>query len=401
MPTTRRNFIASAGAAGAFAAGSACSNAATESGGAPSAALPDVYGNLGIRPVINGRGTVTILGGTVMPDEVVDAMVAASKHYVHFPELKEKAGAHIAKLIGVPGCAISCGAASGITIGTAACMTRGDMEKIRALPDVAGMPYEIIQQKAHRSGYEAQMELCGAKIVWVETAKEAEAAINEKTAMMFFLNKNEPHGEIKREEFIKIAKANNIPTLNDAAADIPPKSRLKDYVDQGFDLVIFSGGKGLYGPQASGLVLGDAALCDAASKCISPNGGIGRGMKVGKEEICGLVAAVERYLTMDHEADRKAMDGRAEVVMSKLAAVDGLSTEVQVPEFHNHVPHVHVTWDPAAKGITAREGYEKLLAMDPAVAVSASGDGGFIISMWTLKPGEEVIVADSLVKLFS
>lgn len=399
MPTSRRHFLTAAG--GAAAAGSACSNATSESGESTSQSLPDVYGNLGIRPVINGRGTVTILGGTVMPPEVVDAMVAASKHYVHFPELKDKAAAHIAKLIGVPGAAISCGAASGITIGTAACMTRGDTEKVRALPDVTGMPYEIIQQKAHRSGYEAQMELCGAKIIWVETAKEAEAAINEKTAMMFFLNKNEPYGEIKREEFIRLAKAHNIPTLNDAAADIPPKSRLKGYVDEGFDLVIFSGGKGLYGPQASGLVLGDAALCEAAGKCISPNGGIGRGMKVGKEEICGLVAAVERYLTMDHDADRKAMDERAEVVMGKLAAVDGVSTEVVVPEFHNHVPHVHVTWDAAAKGLTAREGYEKLLAMEPAVAVSASGEDKFIISMWTLKPGEEEIVADSLVEIFS
>ena len=399
MSTSRRNFIATAGA---IAAGSACTNAASESGGAAAtAALPDVYGNLGIRPVINGRGTVTILGGAIMPPEVVDAMVAASKHYIHFPELQLKAANHIAKIIGVPGAAISCGAASAITIGTAACMTRGDRKKLQALPDVSEMPHEVIQMRKHRTGYEAQILLTGAKIVWVDTAKEAEAAINEKTAMMMFLNKNEPYGEIKREEFIKIAKANNIPTMNDAAADIPPKSRLTGYVNEGWDLVVFSGGKGFFGPQSSGLLLGDAALTEAARAAISPNGGIGRGMKVGKEEICGLVAAVERYLAMDHDADRKAMDQRAEVVMSKLAQVDGLSTEVQVPEFHNHVPHVHVTWDPEAKGVKASDGYEKLLAMEPAVAVSANGDGGFIISMWTLQPGEEKIVADSLVKLFS
>ncbi|MBI1357569.1 MAG: aminotransferase class V-fold PLP-dependent enzyme [Acidobacteria bacterium] len=398
MPATRRHFLT---AAGALAAGSACSTASSKSGGSAAPALPDVYGKLGVKTVINGRGTVTILGGTVMPPEVVDAMVAASHHYISLPELQVAAGEHIAKLIGVPGAMISCGAASAITCGTAACMTRGDGEKLRSLPDVSGMPYEIIQQKAHRSGYEAQMLLCGAKTVWVETAAEAEKAINERTAMMFFLNKADPHGQIKRDEFIRIAKANKIPILNDAAADVPPKERLKGYVDEGFDLVIFSGGKGLYGPQASGLLLGDKALVEAARKAISPNGGIGRGMKVGKEEICGLVAAVERYLTMDHDADRKAMDHRAEVVMSKLKAVDGVTTEIEIPEIANHVPHVLVKWDAAAKGVTAKEGYDKLLAMDPAVAVSPNGDGGFTISMWTLKPGEEEIVGDSLVKLFS
>ncbi len=398
MSTSRRNFLTTAGA---MAAGSACSNAASESGPAGRAGLPDVYGNLGIRPVINGRGTVTILGGTVMPPEVVDAMVAASKHYIHFPELQLKAAEHIAKLIGEPGCAISCGAAAAITIGTAACMTRGDMAKLRQLPHAADMPHEVIQQKSHRAGYEAQMELCGAKIIWVETAAEIEAAINPKTAMIFYLNKAEDDGQVKRDEMIRISKKHGVPILNDAAADIPPKSRLKCYVDEGFDLVVFSGGKGLYGPQASGLLLGDAALCEAARNAISPNGGIGRGMKVGKEEICGLLAAVERYLTMDHDADRKAMDARAEVVMSKLAGIEGVSTEVDVPKYHNHVPHVHVTWDPAAKGMTAREGADKLLAMDPSIAVSPTGDGKIVISMWTLQPGEEQIVAEGLHKIFS
>ena len=151
---------------------------------------------------------------------------------------------------------VTCGAASAITVGTAACLSQGDPAKLRQLPNRDGIRFEVIQQKSHRSGYEHQMELCGAKIVTVETRKELEAAINERTGMMFFLNKAEPNGDIKRDEFIKIAKERGIPTMNDAASDATPKENLLKYTKQGFDLVIFSGGKALRGPQASGLLLG-------------------------------------------------------------------------------------------------------------------------------------------------
>ncbi len=360
-----------------------------------------VYLRLGIKPVINGIGTVTNLGGSIMPREVVEAMVAASKRFVPFRALQEKAGDHIAKLIGVPAAMISCGAASAITCGTAAAVTAGDSEKLRALPDTSGMKSEIIQQRAHRSGYEAQMWLVGAKIVWVDTRDELDKAINKNTAMMFFLNKADPLGEIDRTEWIEVARANGVPPMNDAAADIPPPERLRTYVEEGFDMVIFSGGKGMLGPQGSGLLLGRPDLIEAARKAISPFGGIGRGMKVGKEEIIGLVAAVERYLKVDHQAERRHLDDRAERVMGVLGQVAGLSCEKHVPEIANHVPHVAVAWTESALGITSHEAVSKLLAGDPPVAVSRTGEGQLRISMWMLEPGQDSILAEHIKALFA
>jgi L-seryl-tRNA(Ser) seleniumtransferase len=360
-----------------------------------------VFLRLGLKPVINGVGTVTNLGGSIMPREVVEAMVAASKSFVPFQKLQDVAGDHIAKLIGVPAAMISCGAASAITCGTAAAVTDGENEKLRALPNTSGMKNEIIQQRAHRSGYEAQMWLVGAKTVWVDTRNDLENAINENTAMMFFLNKADPLGEIKRAEWIEVARANGVPTMNDAAADIPPPERLRTYVEEGFDMVIFSGGKGLLGPQSSGLLLGRPDLIEAARKAISPYGGIGRGMKVGKEEIIGLVAAVERYLSVDHQAERRQLDDRAQLVLKVLGGVAGLSCEKQVPEIANHVPHVGVTWTESERGITSNEAVAKLLTGDPPVAVSRVGDGQLRISMWMLEPGQDAIVADRIKALLA
>lgn len=367
-------------------------------GGASSA---DVYRRVGVEPVINGVGTVTILGGSIMPPEVVDAMLQASKHFVPLRELQVKAGDRIAQLIGVPAAMISCGAASAITCGTAAAVTAGDDEKLARLPDTAGMKNEIIQQKAHRTGYEAQMELVGAKTVWVETRKELERAFNDRTAMMFFLNKADRLGQLKRAEWVEVAKAHGVPTMNDAAADVPPPNRLRDYVEEGFDMVIFSGGKGLLGPQASGLLLGRPDLIEAARKAISPNGGIGRGMKVGKEEIMGLVAAVERYLNVDHAAERRELDGRAERVMQALQEVSGVFCATHVPDIANHVPHVLVDWSEEGLGLSSESAVERLLAGSPPVAVSRLGVGQLRISMWMLRPGEDLIVAERLRALFS
>ena len=269
---SRRRLLQAAPASAAL--GAASCGGAISSQGAPE----DVYLRLGAKPAINAWGVVTVMGGSIMPPEVVEAMSAASKNFVYLPDLQIKAGEHIAKAIGVPAAMVSCGAASAITCGTAACVAGGDDKKLRALPDTTGMKNEIIQQRTHRSGYEAQMLLVGTKIIWVETREELEAAISDHTAMMFFLNKADPHGQIKRDEWIEVARAHNIPTMNDAAADVPPVGRLREYVDEGFDLVIFSGGKGLLGPQASGLMLGRADLIEAARLAISPRSGIGRSL---------------------------------------------------------------------------------------------------------------------------
>ncbi len=388
MATSRRKFLkrSSAAAFAPAALNAAASGRVGQAGG--------IYERIGVKPVINGVGTVTVLGGSIMPPEVVEAMNQAAQNFVLLPELQTKAGEYLARLIGVPACMISCGAASAITCGTTACVTLGDDEKLRRLPDTTGMKNEIVIQKAHRCGYEAQMALVGTKFVWVETREELDRAINDRTAVMFFLNKADPDGRIKRDEWVKVAKSRGVPTLNDAAADVPPSSRLKSYVvDEGFDLVIFSGGKGLIGPQGSGLLLGRKDLVAAAQKGISPAGGIGRGMKVGKEEIAGVVAAVERYLRVDHAAERRMLDKRADEVMATLSSVKGITTRKEIPEIANRVPHVAVEWEggkasPSEVGRMLREG-------DPSIHVGGGGKG-LMISMWMLRGDEHKIIAKRL-----
>src|SRR5919112_1619862 len=304
MKPTRRRILQTAAVAPAVAAAAPTTTNLTAS------SQSTLYSSLGVKPVINGVGVVTVLGGSIMPPEVTRAMEEASRFFIPLPDLEKKVGARIAELLQAPGAMVTCGAASAITVGTAACLSQGDPAKLRQLPNRDGIRFEVIQQKSHRSGYEHQMELCGAKIVTVETRKELEAAINERTGMMFFLNKAEFDGEIKSADFIAIGKQRGIPTMNDAASDATPKENLWKYTRQGFDLVIFSGGKALRGPQATGLLLGRKDLIDASYPAMSPFGGIGRGMKVGKEELCGVLAAVERYLKVDHEAEYRELDAR-------------------------------------------------------------------------------------------
>ena len=396
---TRRRVLQS-GASAAVLGATACGTG-SEPGPGASPAPEEVYLRLGIQPVINAVGTVTVLGGSIMPPEVTDAMVAASRNFVPLPELQERAGDHIARLIGVAAAMISAGAASAMTCGTAAAIAGDDDETLRMLPDTTGMKNEVIQQRAHNTGYQAQMELVGARIVWVDTREELEAAINERTAMMFFLNFADPRGQIGRAEWVEVARAHGVPTMNDAAADIPPPERLHTYVEEGFDMVAFSGGKGLRGPQATGLLLGRPDLIRAARRAISPFGGIGRGMKVGKEEIMGLVAAVERYLSLDHEAERQELDARAERVMGVLGGVAGLSCETHVPEIANHVPHVVVRWNEGDLGVTSEDAVARLLEGDPPVAVSRTGEGQLRISTWMLRPGQDAVVAERVGALFA
>ena len=394
MKPTRRRLLQAAALSPAVAAAATTSNLSATS---PSS----LYASLGVKPVINGVGVVTVLGGSIMPPEVIRAMEEGSRFFIPLPELEKKVGARIAELLKAPAAMVTCGAASAITVGTAACLSQGDPAKLRQLPNRDGIRYEVIQQKSHRSGYEHQMELCGAKIVPVETRKELEAAINERTGMMFFLNKAEPNGEIKRDEFIKIAKERGIPTMNDAASDATPQENLFAYTKQGFDLVIFSGGKALRGPQASGLLLGRKDLIDASLPAMSPFGGIGRGMKVGKEELCGLLAAVERYLKVDHQAEYREVDARVTSIRTALKGVSGVETERHIPVIANEVPHVIVTWDESARGMTSQQVVEKLLASDPPIHVQRPGKGQLLISVWMMRGDEHKIVGKRLHEIFS
>jgi D-glucosaminate-6-phosphate ammonia-lyase len=394
-PTRRRIIQAAALAPAAGAAAAAATTNLTAS--SPSS----LYASLGVKPVINGVGVVTVLGGSIMPPEVIRAMEEASRYFIPLPELEKKVGARIAELLKAPAAMVTCGAASAIAVGTAACLSQGDPAKLRQLPNRDGIRFEVIQQKSHRSGYEHQMELCGAKVVPVETRKDLESAINERTGMMFFLNKAEHDGQIKSDEFVKIGKERGIPTMNDAASDATPMDNLWKYTKLGFDLVIFSGGKALRGPQASGLLLGRKDLIDASLPAMSPYGGIGRGMKVGKEELCGVLAAVERYLKVDHQAEYRELEARVASIRAALKGVSGVESDRHVPVIANEVPHVTVQWDEAARGLSSQQAVEKLMAGDPPIHVQRPGKGKLLISVWMMRGDEHKIVGRRLREIFS
>jgi L-seryl-tRNA(Ser) seleniumtransferase len=265
-----------------------------------------------------------------------------------------------------------------------------------ALPDLANanMKSEVIIQKSHRFGYDHAVRNCGVRMVEVETREDLERAVNPKTAMMLFYNNNNKEGRIQDEEFVQLGKKHAVPTLNDAAADVPPVENLWKYTKMGFDLVAFSGGKGIRGPQSAGLLLGSKDLIAAARLNASPNGNtVGRGMKVNKEEIVGMLAALELYLKKDHARERQDFDKRAETIRSSATAVSGVKAEVFVPEVANHVPHVRISWDgksltPAAVVTAMRDG-------EPSIAIRSEGPA-LVIGVWMLRPGEDKIVARRL-----
>jgi D-glucosaminate-6-phosphate ammonia-lyase len=390
---SRRRFLRTSAAAAAAAA----------TPPVPAATVPaaDIYARLGVRPLINGVGVVTHLGGSLMPPEVVEAMEQAGKHFVSLSELQKKVGARIAELLGAPAAMVTGGCAAAITLGTAACVAMGDPEKLRRLPDTTGMKNEIVQQKTHRGGYEQQMLLVGARIKWVERREELDRAINDRTAMLFFYNEMEPEGQIKRDEWIRVGKARGIPTFNDAASDTPPVERLSQYIREGFDLVSFSGGKALLGPQCSGLLLGRKDLIEAAVPAMSPYAGIGRGMKVGKEEMVGLLAAVERYLKVDHDAEFRELDSRVQYMIGRLSKIRGLNAERYLPPIANHVPHLRLTWEKDAFALDASEVVGRLMEGNPPIAISRRGDRLLHVSVWMMRPGEHQIVTGRLEEVFA
>jgi L-seryl-tRNA(Ser) seleniumtransferase len=395
---TRRRFIQDAAAVSAVGAGTA-----TAGSGVPvMAASPEanVYTRLGITPVINGVGTVTVLGGSLMPPEVLRAMDEAARYFVSVPDLQVAVGNRIAELLGVPAALVTAGAASAISVATAACITRGDREALGRLPDTDGVRNEVILQSSHKSGYESQMLLVGAKRVWIETRAELERAIGKRTAMMFFLNKADTAGKLRHDEWIRVGRDRGVPTFNDAAADVPPASRLKTYIRDGFDLVAFSGGKGLLGPQSTGLLLGRPDLIEAGRHAISPAMGIGRGMKVGKEEMMGLLAAVERYLTVDHESERRMLEGRVAEMIAALAPIAGLNLRPDVPEVANPVPHLLLDWDERPGWPSAHEVVRRLREGDPPIVVGQEGPRGLRISVWMMQGTEHRIVAARLKEIF-
>jgi len=359
-----------------------------------------VYEALGVKPVINAAGTFTALGGSVMPPEVVAAWVEASKHYVDLGALQDKVGAKIATLLGVEAALVTTGAAGALLLGTAAAVTRGDPKIVARLPDTSGMKNEVILQKTHHSCYDNQLTDVGVKLVDVETPADVARAVTEKTAMMFFMNMSEDAGQIKRKEWVDLARKHNVRTLIDAAADVPPVGRISEYARIGFDMIALSGGKAMRGPNDTGLLLGQRALIEAAKRNTNPHcGTIGRMMKVGKEDMVALMVAVERFVKLDHAAEAKKLEQRLEVIESAVKDIPTIECERIVPAIANHVPHLQIAWDEKRVKISREQVTRSLADGDPSIRigrVAGTGDKGILISALTLQDGEEKIVASQL-----
>jgi L-seryl-tRNA(Ser) seleniumtransferase len=357
----------------------------------------DVIRELGVRSFINAAGTFTAMTGSLMRPEAVEAMRVASRKFVTLDELHDAVGRRISELLGCPAALVTSGCASALSLATAACVAGADRERIRRLPDTAGMKNEVLVQRTHRVGYDHAIRNAGVTMVEVRTRQALEQAIGERTAMMFFLNSSDPRGEVHHEEFVAIGKRHGVPTLIDAAADVPPVDNLWRFTKMGFDLVAFSGGKGLRGPQSSGLLLGRKDLIAAAKLNTSPNADtLCRTNKVNKEEIIGMLVALEVYLKQDHAAVWEEWQGRCRRISGALAAFPDVKAEVFVPEVANAVPHLRVTWDERARGLTPSQVVQKLRDGEPSIEVTPGSGRQLVIGVWMMEPGEDAIVGDRL-----
>jgi L-seryl-tRNA(Ser) seleniumtransferase len=258
------------------------------------------------------------------------------------------------------------------------------------------MKTEVILQKAHNIGYNRALTNCGVRLVEVETAEELEAAINENTAMLWFLNANTYQGQITPEAFVALGKKHNVPTMNDCAADVPPVENLWKYTQMGFDLVCFSGGKAIKGPQSAGLLLGRRDLIAAARLNAPPRANIGRGMKVNKEEILGMLVALELYLARDHAREWQAWEARVAHIDDAIKPIAGITTRVDVPPVANHTPTLIISWDTGKVRTSGDALKEAMRRGNPSIELAGGGPNSVNVTVWMLNPGQEQLVAARL-----
>ena len=359
----------------------------------------DYFKELGIRTFINAAGTYTSMTGSLMPKEVIDAINYGSLEYVNLDELQDKVGERIAELLECEYATVSSGCFGAMSIAMAGVMSGKDPKKIKQLPDTTGLRNEVILQESHTIGYAQALTNVGAKLVKVKTAEELENSINEKTAMLWFLNANTDRGDIKWEEFVSLGKKHNIPTFIDCAADVPPVDNLFKFTRIGFDMVAFSGGKGLRGPQSAGLLLGKKEYIEAARLHTPPRGEtIGRGMKVNKEEVLGMLAALELYLSKDHQAEWKMWENQIDLISESAKSVSGVETTIHVPPHANHVPSLKIRWEQSKVNISP-DNVRKILREGSPSIETVGNKNEIGITTWMMVPGQEKIVAKKIKKI--
>jgi L-seryl-tRNA(Ser) seleniumtransferase len=450
---SRRSFLAAMGAAGSLITPTGLRGASVfgkkrkpvaspSVDGAPIAPITsglgstgDIYAELGVTPLVNINGTITVIGGSVMPPEVMELMRRGNEHFVLIDELEIAAGKFIAKLCKSPAGytgLVTAGAAAALVVGYAGMMTEDLEPRIRTIPDVSDFPRnEVIIQKSHRYPFDHQIRQTGAKLVEVETREEMIAAINPKTVAIHFTNILSDKGKVSGPETVAIAKEHNLYTFNDAAADVPPVERLWEYPAMGFDMVAFSGGKDIRGPQAAGVLIGREDLMHYALLNMSPQEDrIGRCCKVGKETVFGMLKALELFVNQDYEATLRAYDERARVITD---AIQKFGVTAQARQYNpqalgNVTPHYSWKIDRTKLNISGQEVMQKLADTRPlGIGSMGAGVGGmrgrnpegaaadthathhgpprdpdtFGFAVWQLKDGEDKLIADRLMEIFS
>jgi seryl-tRNA(Sec) selenium transferase len=393
----------------ALMGGTMASTAAAAAAAGPLKVGREIYQSIGVEPVINCRGTFTIIGGSVERPEVRAAMDAAAQHFVQIDELAMAVGQRLAELTGAEWGMVSSGCAAGLKHVTAACVTGGNPERLVRIPDLTGFDKtEVVSPRYSRNVYDAAIRNIGVTMVTVDSPEELEQALGPRTAMIYLLAGDQASsGPLSLENVARIARPKNIPILIDAAAEILTVPNV--HLQQGATIVAYSGGKALCGPQCAGLLLGRKDLLMSAWQASSPHHGPGRDNKVGREETLGMLAAVEAWVTRDHDADWKTWLSWLDTIATRASSIPGVTTSVQLPSgLSNRSPALRISWDPAALHITGEEVADLLARTKPRIALGAGGRGqsdpnatSITVTAWMMQPGDDTVVADRIHEVLS
>ena len=360
------------------------------------------FDRLGLRRVINGRSWVTILGGSRMPPEVQKAMMDAADTFIDLNELNRRAGERIAHYTGAEAGLVVAGASTGLLVQAAACMAGSDPDRIVQLPDTTGMKDEVLIHEQHRFGFEICYRTAGARLVeWGKgegsLADQLAASITEKTAAVTYIYGPWRSCDLPLREVVAIAHERDVPVIVDGAAMLPPADNLTRYISDGADLVTFSGGKGVRGPQSTGILAGRADLVEAARLNMSPYASVGRACKVAKEEIAGLLAALDRFVSMDHEAEWATWRRWSETIVNAAEDIDGLRPVIEDGDPNRQGPTAAFYFEPSWDGPSSAEIQQQLAAGNPSIHVGVGNYGDELyVSPVALEEGEAELVADAL-----
>lgn len=365
-----------------------------------------VYKRLGIKPVINFRGTHTTIGASKQWPELFEAQAEAAQDYVVLEELQDAIGQRLAKLTGSEAAMVSTGAAGSIAIGTYACIAGTDAEKIKRLPELTGMKDEVIIQKVHRISYDHAVRGAGVKLVEIETLEQLERAVNPSTAMMYFLPGNTDDRSwgddwISLRDALKVLKPASVPVLADCANLLPPWDNIPRLAKSGVDMMAISGGKHMRGPQCSGILAGRKDLLRAAWLNSNPHSDSnGRPMKVGREEMVALWLACEKYAGLDFRREDKSSERQARALMRELRKIPGVRTKRPPFERMRRVHRVTATWNEVRMGVTAHQVEQKLMEGEPRIAVTRPDGGGVQFTVFMNEPGDTKIAARRMREIF-